>query len=157
MKRILAWKLNLYVKDDSSTNPQLYSITESTIIGENALRLHQFLNLLLNEREANFWSSWDCGVGKVWYESLIVLLYSCTCPWIVEIAVALRGSNGWRITFVLEWLMLVLEDQFFLGQKKGCKSLIRCFCKLVCCILCTVDNRRKGKLRYCSYFPLLYL
>jgi hypothetical protein len=71
-------------------------------------------------------------------------------------AVALRGSNGWWITFVLEWLMLVLEDQFFLGQKKkGCKSLIRCFCILVCCILCTVDNRRKGKLRYCSYFPLL--
>jgi len=33
-------------------------------------------------------------------------------------AVALRGSNGWWITFVLEWLMLVLEDQFFLGQKK---------------------------------------
>lgn len=55
MKRILAWKLNLYVEDVSSTNPRLYSLnTESTIVGEMLLLLHQFLNLLLNEREADF-------------------------------------------------------------------------------------------------------
>lgn len=55
MKQILAWKLNLYVEDVSSTNPRLYSLnTESTIVGEMLLLLHQFLNLLLNEREADF-------------------------------------------------------------------------------------------------------